>query len=294
VPRQIIDIHPHVISADDDRYPKNPLGGTQSGWSRQRPVTTGELIAAMDRGGVAKAAVVQASTAYGHDNSYLADSVDAHRDRLTGVVSVDLLAPDAIGRLRYWIDERGLSGLRLFTTGSTMPAQGTWLDAPEAFPAWEWASEHGIPICVQMRMEGIPLLRGMLTRFPRARIILDHLARVPIEEGPPYAGCQPVFDLADHETVFLKLTSRSILESRTGAATPDTFFPELLKRFGSHRIAWGSNYPASVGSLPDLVALAQETLGVVSDADADWIFAGTARKLYPVLGEAKSPGLRSA
>ena len=29
-----VDIHPHVISTDTKRYPLNPLGGTQSTWSR--------------------------------------------------------------------------------------------------------------------------------------------------------------------------------------------------------------------------------------------------------------------
>jgi len=40
-----------------------PLGGHQSDWSRTRPVVTAEaLLDAMHKSGVAKAAVVQAST----------------------------------------------------------------------------------------------------------------------------------------------------------------------------------------------------------------------------------------
>ncbi len=33
----IIDIHPHIVSPDTKAYPLDPLGGTQSTWSTERP-----------------------------------------------------------------------------------------------------------------------------------------------------------------------------------------------------------------------------------------------------------------
>ena len=50
----IIDIHPHVISTDTARYPRAPLGGHQSDWSRRRPVSVEELIVEQDRAGIAQ------------------------------------------------------------------------------------------------------------------------------------------------------------------------------------------------------------------------------------------------
>src|SRR5512146_1118201 len=99
MPSATIDIHPHIIAADIKRYPLAPLGGHQSDWSRTRPVTVEQLVAAMDTAGVQKAASVQASTCYGHDNSYVADAVAAYPKRFTGVFSVDVLAPDAAARM---------------------------------------------------------------------------------------------------------------------------------------------------------------------------------------------------
>ena len=81
----------------------------------------------MDEAGVAKAAIVHSSTAYGFDNSYVADAVAAHPKRFTGVFSVDVLADTGPERIRYWVG-RGLSGFRLFTVGSTMTTQSNWLD----------------------------------------------------------------------------------------------------------------------------------------------------------------------
>jgi predicted TIM-barrel fold metal-dependent hydrolase len=120
--RRVLDIHPHIISPDTQRYPRAPLGGTASTWSQERPKTTEMLLAAMDEAGVAGAAIVQASTCYGFDNRYVADAVAQHPDRFTGVFSVDMNAPDAPAAIRHWADRR-LTGLRLFTAGSTLSFQ---------------------------------------------------------------------------------------------------------------------------------------------------------------------------
>src|SRR5262249_43690219 len=95
----IVDIHPHVISTDNKRFPLAPLGGKQSNWSVERPTPHEALVAAMNEAGVGKAAIVQASTAYGHDNSYVAEAIATHPGRFTGVFSVDVLAPDAVEKM---------------------------------------------------------------------------------------------------------------------------------------------------------------------------------------------------
>jgi L-fuconolactonase len=280
----IIDIHPHIIASDSKRYPLAPLGGHQSDWSRTRPVSTEQMIAAMDKAGVAKSAIVQASTCYGHDNSYVADAVAAHPDRFTGVFSVDVMAPDAPKRMRHWLS-RGLTGMRLFTIGSTMPDQASWLDDPKTYPAWETAGELGLSICLQMSSKAFPQMIKMTERFPKVRIILDHMARPVLEDGPPYAAAASLFDLARYPSVYLKLTPRSFIESRNGKATPESFFAKLVAAFGAQRLAWGSNYPSSEGSLPELLALAKSSLASLPQGDRDWIFGKTAQTLYPALAK---------
>jgi L-fuconolactonase len=278
----VIDIHPHIIASDTKRYPLAPLGGHQSDWSRTRPVTTEQMLAAMDSAGVAKAAIVQASTCYGHDNSYVADAVAAHPDRFTGVFSVDVLAADAPERMRYWVG-RKLAGMRLFTFGSTMQNQASWLDDPKSYPAWETAGELGISICLQMSASGLPQMIRMAERFPKVRILLDHCARPALDDGPPYAAAESLFALARYPNVYLKLTQRNFTESRKGKATPETFFPKLVSAFGASRLAWGSNYPSSEGSLPELLLLATTSLACLPESDKEWIFAKTAQELYPAL-----------
>ena len=107
--------------------------------------------------------------------------------RFTGVYSIDVLAPDAVQKFDYWLG-RGCTGMRLFTTGSTLPDQSTWFADPKTYPFWEHAAAKNIPVCMQMKQEGIPLLRQIMDKFPKVTMILDHLARTPFADGPPYAG----------------------------------------------------------------------------------------------------------
>lgn len=277
-----IDIHPHIISTDTVRYPNAPVGGKKSSWSHDKPVSVEQMMTAMDQAGIAKSVLVQASTCYGHDNSYLADSVAAHPDRFTGVFSVDVLAANAPEKIRYWVS-RKLTGMRLFTAGSTMPNQADWVDDPRSFPAWECAGEIDIPVCMQMTVKAIPQLIHMLERFPKTRVILDHLAKPDLADGPPYPAAAAVLNLANFKNVFLKLTPRTVIEAQNGKATPATFFPLLVSKFGASRIAWGSNYPASEGTLAELLNISHSALSVLPADDRDWIFYKTALHLYPAL-----------
>ena len=278
----VIDVHPHVIADDTGRYPLAPLGGNQSDWSRERPVSFERMTAAMDEAGVSKSALVQASTCYGYDNSYLADAVAARPERFIGVFSVDVFRPDAAERIAHWTG-RGLAGLRVFIAGHTAAAKDARLDDPRSFPAWELADELGIPVCVQLRAAGLPQLEALLARFPRVRIMLDHMARPAIEDGPPYAAAASLFALARHENLFLKLTTHNVRESRRGKATPESFFARIASEFGASRVAWGSNYPASEGTLPGLLAEARSALASLPEADREWIFSRTAGSFYPAL-----------
>ena len=282
MPRQIIDIHPHIVSADTVRYPVAPLGGKRSEWSSHRPVDFEVLVAAMDEAGVDKAAIVHSSTTYGYDASYLADAIADHHDRFTGVFSVDVQAPDAVEKIQYWVG-RGLSGLRLFAAGSTVSAGQEWIADPSTWPAWRYCSDHNIAVALSMRQEGLPFLIQVLDRFPDVKVVLDHLLHAPMNDGPPYAAAAPLWAMGAYPNVYMKLTTALIRRSTEAPATPDSYFHKLLTTFGSARIAWGSNYPAVTGDLPAIVAEARAVLSILPTDDQDNIFWRTAAGLYPAL-----------
>lgn len=280
----VIDIHPHIVSPDTVRYPLAPLGGKQSDWSKERPTTWEMLLAAMDAAGVAKAAIVHSSTAYGYDNSYTADAVAAVPERFAGVYSIDVMAPDAVATFDAWL-HRGCAGMRLFTTGSTLPDQATFFADRRAWPFWEHAAASGIPVCMQMRHQGIPLLREVLDAFPKVTVVLDHLSRAPVDDGPPYAAAADLFALSRYPQVFLKVTPINVSPKTWGKGAPDSFFAKVIDAFGAERIAWGSNFPNSTGTLADILGAARRAFAFASAADQDLIFGGTAETLYPALAK---------
>ena len=274
----IIDIHPHIISKDTRRYPPEPFGGEQSDWSKERPQTFEEYVGEANAAGVAKAAIVQASTFYGINNTYLAESLAKDPKRFTGVCSIDTLAPDAVRVLERWM-QRGMTGMRIRTGAADV----AMLIDPRAFPVWEYAVTKGFTICISTQAAGLAHVRSLLQRYPQVKVVLDHASMVKVDDGPPYRNAQSLFDLAQFRNFHLKITPRTFELSRAGKSTPEAFFPKLVAVFGADHIAFGSNLPSDVGPLTRLIAEARSCLATLSQTDRAKIFSETARRLYPAL-----------
>ena len=58
---------------------------------------------------------------------------------------------------------------------------------------------------------------------------------------------------------------------------------KVVSVFGSDRIAWGSNFPNSPGTLAEIVAAGEAALSGVGSKDRDAIMGGTGQRLYPSL-----------
>ncbi|MDN3354115.1 amidohydrolase family protein [Actinomadura sp. DC4] len=284
----VVDTHCHIIAEDLTAYPRAPLGGRQSEWAAARPVTAEGLLARMDEVGIRQAVLVQATTAYGYDNSYVLDSFRRAPDRFIAVGTFDPLEPGAGARLVAGCRDDGLAGVRLFTSGSTVPTQGEWFAAPETQEFWEAAGELGITVCLQMRLgPATKQLVSVLERFPSVRVLLDHMGYPDIAASPSRAG-KEVAELAQNPGLHLKLTHRNLERLRDAGERADDFLQPVLSAFGAERIAWGSNCPAAEQPLTELLELAQNVLGTLPEEAREQIFAGTARRLYPGLGTAQT------
>lgn len=287
----VVDTHCHVISDDLTGYPRAPIGGKQSEWAESRPVTADGMADRMDETGIRQAVLVQATTAYGYDNSYVLDSTRQRPDRFVAVGTFDPLRPDAASALEAATGDGGLAGVRLFTHGSTVPVQGEWFAAPETFEFWEKAGELDLTVCLQMRLgPATKHVQVVLERFPGVRVLLDHLGYPDIAASPTGAG-REVAELARHPGLYLKLTHRNLERLRDAGKEAAGFLEPVIEAFGAGRIAWGSNCPAAEQSLPELLRLAEEVLADLPEGARKEIFAGTARRLYPSLAPAPAePG----
>lgn len=286
----IVDSHVHIISPDETRYPLAPAGldqgiGAQrraAVWFREVPVSSEQLLVQMQGAGVDRALLVQAMGAYSYDNSYIADAARAHPEGFASVAIVDVGRADAVERLRYWVAERGVRGVRLFTVTSP---ESTWLDEPAGLCVWEEAARLQIPVVVTILARQIPKLRNALKQFPDVPVALDHCGFPDLRGGPPYAKAAGLFELADCRNLRLKVTSQVLKQLEADAAGPEGFVRLLAERFGADRLMWGSDYSQTHDrSYAAFVALAQRAAAPLSQSERESFLAGTALKMWPELG----------
>ena len=276
----IIDTHALIVSEDEVTYPAQPLGGTRSDWSLERSISAPALIAEMDKAGIGHALVLQSSTVYGFDNSYLADSVRQNSARLAGMFSVNVLDEQAPAQMRFW-RERGLTAMRIFSQGSTLNRAWLALDDPQCRPAWDCAADWGL--CVGTNAANLDQIERILARHPDLRLILEHVTRPQLPEGPPYQGLQQLFALARFSNVYLKITPRTFIAASKGLADPLSYIERLISEFGSDRLMWGSYFPPTHGSLVEILDQARSVIGSLRAADQANIFSGSVRRLFPEL-----------
>jgi predicted TIM-barrel fold metal-dependent hydrolase len=270
-----IDTHVHVIAADEATYPLRPMS-LSGAWYREAPCSAEGLLDRMDACGVAKAILVQALGAYSYDNRYAADSARRHPDRLVGVCCVDPLGSDPCGELTYWVRERGMRGVRLFALARDGPG---WLDDPRTFPLWERAAELDARIVVTILAHQIPALRSALQRFPETAVSLDHCGFPPLVRDP-WPEAAPLFALAEHPRLFLKVSTHVLDAARRGG-DPRRFVAALADRFGPERLMWGSDFCQTHDrSYAELVAQGRDAFSGLSAGDQAWCLARTAAKLW--------------
>ncbi|MFZ3592439.1 amidohydrolase family protein [Streptomyces sp. BH104] len=277
------DTHTHAMSSDTDAYPVAPLGGTRSQWSQSRPVDVSGLIRHLDEAGVERAALVHASTVYGFDNRYAADALVKHPDRLVGVCAVDFLSDSAVPDLQHWIEERGFSGVRIRVSDGTtkVPTPGSGISDERMGAVWDYVESRGVPVCVQMHSKDADKLAQVLDAHPTLTVLLDHAGRPDAGGGPDYPRLAELGQLARYPGVHLKITPPAL--NRLGGE-PDVDVIEVLRRlaaaFGTDRLMWGSNFPASEGTLRELRDWIEGHLSWMTPDELAKVLGGNAARVY--------------
>ena len=274
-----VDSHVHVVAADRARYPLTPLQGRLGAWVEAKPVDAAALLAEMDAAGVDCALLSQAATAYAYENAYVVDSAKRYPQRFIGVCIIDMLAPDAPDRLSQLVEQQGVRGIRLFTTPDP---DAPWLDDPRTFPVWDRTRSLALPLMVQVHTRHLPRLRRVLELFPEIPVALDHLANGQLEatEGP----ADELLALADLPNLFAKFSTVNLYAVEATGRSVQSYFGPLLERFGAERLLWGSNYPNTYDrSYKEMVDLAREAFSFLDARERDWLFGGTAARLWPEL-----------
>jgi L-fuconolactonase len=265
----VVDTHTHVVAAGDSRYPLDPIEPT-GGWYREVPVSVEQLLAAMDDAGVDRAVLVQAVSAYRHDNRYAADSARAHPDRCTSVACIDTTAPEAPAILRRLVRDDDVRGLRWWALA----------DEPlHTAPVWAEVATHDLPVVVTMFAARLGELDALVPSLPPVPIAIDHCAFSDFSKGIPEA----LRVLSRHTNVNLKV-STIVLEHMSEHGDVREGVGELAAGFGADRLMWGSDY-SQTHDRPygELAELARHATSRLDDEARALILGGTALRLWPEL-----------
>ena len=222
-----VDTHVHVISDDDARFPLDPSGVTGA-WYRDDPCSVERLLGLMDDSGVDAAVLVQAISAYKHDNRYCAESARRFSERCTSVACVDLAGADPVRAARQVVRDEGMRGIRwvAITEGG--------LQEPRA--VWDEIVTLGVAVVVTILADRLAELAATIPTLPPIPLALDHCAFADFSHGVPDA----LGALAAFPNLFLKVSSNA-LDLMAEHGDPAEVVAELAARFDG-RLMWGSDY----------------------------------------------------
>ncbi len=274
----IVDTHAHIYSEDEERYPviPDPLRPPPGTGTPER------LRIEMDTAGVGRVMMVQTTTYYGWDNTFMRDSVRRCSAWAAGVYTLDPEHPHS-EEIMFALSERaGMRALRTYPVGGH---DGGVYDHPATRRMYEAARENGIVINVLLSgVKYADELSRVLDDYPDVRAVLDHCISLKAGEPQFDAKVEATVGLARHHNLHAKLT---FLASGSAEEYPFRDMHAATRRFidayGPDRCIWGSSYPTELWAprttYAGQLALFQEELGL-SAGEKDAILESTAERLF--------------
>src|SRR5262249_25927528 len=154
----------HVWALETAAYPWRPTFG----YIPTEPAPPDELLAAMDKSGVAHTLLVQPS-GYGSDHRFLLETVDKHPSRFSPIGLGDPQDPEST-TLAESLVELGCVGLRVNLALDVRIAE-----LQVASHAWSGLGSLGVPICIRATPAHRDNVDHILTSLPETGFIIDHL-----------------------------------------------------------------------------------------------------------------------
>lgn len=297
----LFDSHAHLVADDQARYPRNPMQraadapyrppgviGKPGGHHGPEPVNevpdVSRMLRWMKEENVDGAVAVQKRMIYRYDNSYILDSSDEHPDTFSAVVILDAEDPETPGKVRTWIRDHGLAGLRLFG-GRKPDGSMPWLNSPNALKSWEVIDEAGLVMDLEVLSQGgggpsIPAILELAARYPDARIVLDHLLEPEMDEGEHFGLDERYEKLAGQERIFFKFTSINLDICRETNIPANRVLRRAVDLYGADHVMWGSDIGTSSGTYKDMVQRMIDASDLLTPEEQRAVWHDTGRRVF--------------
>jgi L-fuconolactonase len=284
-----IDAHQHFwrYNADEYGWIDEPMAALRRDFL---PPESAQLMASA---GIDACVAVQARQSI-EETRFLLALADAHPS-IAGVVGwVDLQADDVRAQLEEWSAHPKLVGVRHIAQSEP---DDRFLLRPAFCRGIALLDELGLAFDLLIYTRHLPVAAELVSRFPRQRFVLDHLAKPPIARGEIRDWERDLRRLATFPNVCAKL-SGLVTEADWTHWTDRDITPYLdvaVDAFGASRLMIGSDWPVSLVA-SDYV----RTMNVVTDyvaalpeRDRDAIRGGTAARFWR-LDETRAPRSHAA
>ncbi|MGC3982345.1 MAG: amidohydrolase family protein [Steroidobacteraceae bacterium] len=313
-PFKAFDTHTHLISDDTKKYPRvaaTPASGPASGMGTDTmgaampgagmnaapsaanftPVASANASPQADRllswwteHGVEAGAAVQKRGTYGYDNSYILDSADQNKTRLAPVVVLDAQDVKTPAYLREIIKSHGVAGVRL-TGNPADDGSFPWLNSEQALKTWQVANDAGLVVDLMNVPPGkspaiITEYIKLAQRFPKVRMVLDHVAWPDVKGAPDY-GIDAIHQaLAKQKNIYYKFTTINIDLLDEGKIAPAEFLRRVVDVYGADHVMWGSDIGNSAGTYDQMISRAVAASAKLTDAEKRKVFHDTGKSVF--------------
>ena len=281
-PRRVIDTHVHVWT----------YASPWMAWIKDRPPTWDvirrdipwrELRAELDAAGVAEAILVQACPAA--DETLMLLDLAQREPSVVGVVGwVDLSSAPSTERQLAAFDAAGSAKLVGIRASNGWLPDTELLSNPAIVDTCALVAQRGLAIDVFVRDHAeLPLVAAIARRVPSGRYIVDHLGRPPLDRPNAFRSWADEIDtLSELPNVAVKYSGWATFAGRAVAADVRPYVDHVLKRFGSGRVLYASNWPVAAVAA-DYATTYEATLSAIDDVgegELDDIMYATAARWY--------------
>ena len=279
----IIDTHMHVWSMDTARYPFNPPEPNY-----RKPTQEGSVemyLEEMKKDVVDRAVLVQERSS-GWNNSYISDCVRRFPKLFVGHGLINPRDPGNAAVLEREVKQNGLAGMRLspiYHPPNKYP-NDQWLNAPYNYPLWKKAEQLGAVFNVFIAPAQLPQLEDMVRRYPKVKIVVDHLGRPDILPVAPWVENDYLLKLARYPNVWVKFTELYSASKTKQYPYKDVhpFGKMVYDKFGPRRLLFGTGMVGATRRIPlaDELRLIREDIPFFTDADKEWILGRNAAAIW--------------
>ena len=199
-----------------------------------------DLGALLHRHGVAATVLVQ-SMPNEADTHFMLELSERYSFIGAVVGWTDLKAPDAPQRIAALAAHSRLRGLRPMLQDLD---DDDWIADPAMAPAVAAMQRHGLCFDALVLPRHLPSLLEFARSHPQLPIVIDHLAKPSMHDGPDTAWLENMARLAAQPQLHCKL-SGMVTEAGPGWTVEQLrpYACHILQVFGPERVLWGSDWP---------------------------------------------------